>query len=276
MPYDELAYGHVCASQASKADRATSLFVRGRRRSCTKPSGRYNYDDDRLYARKRTNELYWSNVERRKPETMVLQTANSFLGLRLECAQCHNHPFDRWTKRDFEQFQSIFMTVKFCNPKSGVEERGGGRGYGVETVEPGVSSRYTGVVVKTPPKLLGGDVIDLTKKDADAREQLWQWMRSPDNPYFAPSLVNRLWAHYFGRGIVNPPDDFNQGNPPSHPRLLAWLAKELIDNDYDIKHVHQVILNSRAYQTSWETNDSNRLDRRNFSTRCSDGCRRKS
>ena len=263
IPYDEIVYGYVCAS--SLEGRSRDEFLQEAETILHRAAGRYNYDDDGVYARRKTNELYWSNVERRKPETMVLQTANSFLGLRLECAQCHNHPFDRWTQRDFEQFKSVFMLVRFCDPKTGEERRGGGRGYGVESVEPGVSSRYAGTVKKVPPKILGGPLVPFAEGGPDPRIELWKWMRAPDNPFFAPSFVNRLWHHYFGTGIVDPPDDFNQGNPPSNPQLLKWLARQLIDHQFDIKHVHRLILNSRTYQLSWEPNDSNRHDKKNFS-----------
>ncbi len=262
VPYDELVYGFVCAT--SLEGRPREVFLAEAKSILHQAAGRYNYDDEGTYAKRRTNELYWSNVERRKPETMVLQTANSFLGLRLECAQCHNHPFDRWTQRDFEQFQSIFAMVKFCDPVTG-EENPAGRGYGVESVEPGISRRYVNLVKQTPPKLLGGPELKYEKEGPDPRLALWNWMRAPENPYFAPSFVNRLWEHYFGTGIVDPADDFNQGNPPSNPRLLAWLAKELIAHKFDIKHIHRVILNSRTYQLSWEPNASNRLDKKNFS-----------
>jgi hypothetical protein len=264
VPYDEIVYGFVCAT--SLEGRSREEFLQEARTILHRAAGRYNYDDDRIYARRRTNELYWSNVERRNPDTMVLQTANSFLGLRLECAQCHNHPFDRWTQKDFEQFKSLFTMVRFCDPETGEEKRGGGgRGYGDETVEPGVTWRFLASVKKTPPKILGGPEIPYVENGPDARVELWKWMRGPENPYFAPSFVNRLWHHYFGVGIVDPPDDFNQGNPPSNPQLLKWLADQLIHSNFDIKHIHRTILNSRTYQLSWEPNVTNRLDKRNFS-----------
>lgn len=264
VPYDEIVYGFVCAS--SLEGRSRDEYLAETKAILHQSAGRYNYDDDGFYARRKTNELYWSNVERRNPETLVLQTANSFLGLRLECAQCHNHPFDRWTQQDLEQFKSFFMMVRFCDPVSGEERKGGGpRGYGDESVEPGVTQRFENKVKKTPPKLLGGREIPFEPGSSDVRVELWEWMRSPENPYFAPAFVNRLWHHYFGTGIVDPPDDFNQGNPPSNPQLLNWLAREFIEHKFDIKHIHRVILNSRTYQLSWEPNSSNRLDKRNFS-----------
>jgi hypothetical protein len=112
---------------------------------------------------------------------------------------------------------------------------------------------------------LGGDVMPYIEGGPDLRVSLWEWMRSSDNPYFAPAIVNRLWAHYFGVGIVNPADDFNLGNPPSNPQLLSWLADDFITRGFDLKNVHRTIANSRTYQLSWKPNDSNRLDSRNFS-----------
>jgi hypothetical protein len=90
-------------------------------------------------------------------------------------------------------------------------------------------------------------------------------MRSPDNPYFAKNIVNRLWHHYFGVGIVDPVDDLNAANPPSNPALFEWLAQDFIEHEFDLKHLHRRILNSRTYQLSHLPNDSNRTDRRNFS-----------
>ena len=260
VPYDELVYGFVCAT--SLEGRTRDEFLAEVKEIRHKTSGRYRFDDG-TYAKRKTNDLYWTNVERRNPDTLVLQTANAFLGLRLECARCHNHPFDRWTQRDFEQFKSFFMLARYCDPETG-EESPKGRGYGDESVEPGVGKRYAGIVKKVPPKLLGGREIPFVEGD-DPRIALWEWMRSSDNPYFAPAFVNRIWDHYFGVGIVDPPDDFNQGNPPSNPQLLDWLAAEFVKQQFDIKHVHRVILNSRTYQLSFSPNDSNRLDRKNFS-----------
>lgn len=262
IPYDQFVYGFVCAT--SLDGRPREEFLSEKETVLNNIAGRYNYDDG-TYSKRKTLDLYWINVERRNPDTMVLQTANSFLGLRMECAQCHNHPFDRWTQKDFEGFKSFFMLTRFCDPATGEEQKKGGRGYGVEDVQAGVTWRYANTVKKTPPKLLGGDVIPYVEGGPDARVALWQWMRKPDNPYFAPSIVNRIWAHYTGVGIVEPADDFNLGNPPSNPQLLAWLANDFIEHDFDLKHLHRTILNSRTYQLTWKPNESNRLDQRNFS-----------
>lgn len=261
MPYDEFVYGFVCAT--SLEGRSREEYLAEAEKVKLNIAGRYNYDNG-TYAKRKTLDLYWISVERRSPETMVLQTANAFLGLRLECAQCHNHPFDRWTQKDFEGFQSVFMLAKFCDPKTGVEEKSLPRGYGDEDVQAGVLWRYESTIKKTPPKILGDKVLSV-EPGHDARVDLWNWMKAPENSYFAPAIVNRLWAHYLGVGIVDPPDDFNLGNPPSNPQLLKWLADDFIAHKFDLKHLHRTILNSRTYQLGWQPNDSNRLDKRNYS-----------
>jgi hypothetical protein len=111
---------------------------------------------------------------------------------------------------------------------------------------------------------LGGDLVPY-EDGQDPRVALWQWMRSPENPYFAPAIVNRIWAHYFGVGLVEPVEDFSAGNPPSNPKLLAWLAADFIDHGFDLRRLHRRVLNSRTYQLSWQPNDSNRVDERNYS-----------
>lgn len=122
------------------------------------------------------------------------------------------------------------------------------------------------MVQKHPPKLLGGEVVGYDEESGvDPREALWDWMVDPENPYFARSIVNRIWGHYFGVGIVDPVDDFNAANPASNQQLLDWLAEDFIANGFDLKHLHRRILNSRTYQLSHVPNETNRHDRRNFS-----------
>jgi hypothetical protein len=114
------------------------------------------------------------------------------------------------------------------------------------------------------PKVLGGDNVSLEDME-DPREPLMEWMRSKSNPYFAKAFVNRVWANYFGSGIINPPDDMNLANPPRNAALLEYLADRFIDHGFDMKWLHREITKSQAYQRSWKSNDSNRLDERNFS-----------
>ncbi len=118
----------------------------------------------------------------------------------------------------------------------------------------------------SPPsaKLLGGETIDLTQLE-DARQPLMEWLRDANNPLFAKAFVNRVWASYFHVGIVDPPDDLSLANPPSNAALLEYLAAGFIEHDFDMKWVHREILNSDAYQRSWQPNESNIHDKRNFS-----------
>src|SRR5262249_16825515 len=103
-------------------------------------------------------------------------------------------------------------------------------------------------------------------KDQDPRTLVVAWMRRPDNPFFAKAIVNRVWAHYFGRGIIDPPDHLSPLNPPSHPELLADLSADFIKHGYDLKHLHRVILQSRTYQQSAQTNATNRHDSTNYAS----------
>src|SRR5262249_590286 len=115
-----------------------------------------------------------------------------------------------------------------------------------------------------PPKALGGPEIKVGKGE-DARVALFEWLKTPDNPYFARSFVNRIWGHYLGVGLVHPVDDFSLANPPSNEKLLDALAQDSVAHGYDRRHSERTILNARVYQLSSATNATNRLDRNNYS-----------
>ncbi|HWX19972.1 MAG TPA: DUF1549 and DUF1553 domain-containing protein [Candidatus Binatia bacterium] len=182
-------------------------------------------------------------------------TAQVFLGMRIQCAQCHNHPFDRWTMNDYYSFASFFSQV--------------GRKPGDDPRETVVFDKHDGEV-KHPltgkamrPKFLGGDVPEI--KNQSRREVLARWLTAPDNPYFARNLANLIWAHFLGRGIIEPVDDVRISNPPSNPELLDALAAKLVDYHYDFKKLVRDICASRTYQLSTRANDTNASDERNFS-----------
>ncbi len=191
-------------------------------------------------------------------ETDTLKTAENvaqvFLGFRIQCAQCHNHPFDRWTMDDYYSFAAFFCQI--------------GRKPGEDYRETIIFNRGTGEV-RHPvgnrpmePKFLGGPKPEVQGKDR--REVLAQWLTAPDNPYFAPNLANRVWQHFFGIGIVEPVDDIRISNPPSNPELLAALGERLISYRYDFKQLVRDICNSHTYQRSAERNATNAEDERNF------------
>ncbi|RUL86086.1 DUF1549 domain-containing protein [Tautonia sociabilis] len=180
--------------------------------------------------------------------------AQVFMGMRIQCAQCHNHPFDRWTQDDYYGFVAFFAQI---GKKQGDDYRetiifnsGGG-----ETKHP-VGGRVM------PPKFLGGEVPDVSGKDR--RQVLAEWLASPRNPYFATSFVNRVWAHFFGIGIVEPVDDFRVSNPASNPELLDELARRFTESGYDLKALVRDICNSRTYQRDTVANESNAHDSVNF------------
>jgi hypothetical protein len=181
--------------------------------------------------------------------------AQVFLGMRIQCAQCHNHPFDRWTMDDYYSFSAFFAQV---GRKQGEDYRetiifnaGGGE----------ANHPVGGRVMK--PKFLGGVEPEI-KPGEDRRVVLARWLASKDNPFFARSFVNRVWAHYFGIGIVEPVDDFRVSNPASNPEMLDELARRFTETDYDLKQLVRDICNSRTYQRSTLRNASNELDEKNF------------
>jgi len=190
------------------------------------------------------------------PGDVATHISQAFLGVRLECARCHNHPFEKWTQDDFYGFAAFFsrLDTKFVHAGS----------------ESNVYLKDEGLVThpKTKqavsPKYLDGPVTHEAPGD-DIRRELAQWVTSPRNPFFARTLANRVWRRYFGRGIVEPVDDFRITNPPSDPKLLQALADDFVAHGHSIKSLERVILNSRAYQLSSLPNESNRQDRINYS-----------
>jgi len=191
----------------------------------------------------------------RDPLDVTSATSQIFLGVRIECARCHNHPFEKWTQNDYYSLAGFF---------NGVTTRGNNQTPRVVAVNPragGVKSPKTNQVME--PKTLDGAVVTQARGD-DKRTVVADWMTSPQNPFFAKATVNRLWAHYMGRGIVEPIDDMRVTNPPSNPELLDALAKELVEHKFDLKSIHRLILNSRTYQQSSKPNQYNRQDTNNF------------
>jgi len=177
------------------------------------------------------------------------------MGMRIQCAQCHNHPFDRWTMDDYYGFANFFAQIgrkQGEDPRETVVFNSGGGD---------VKHPVGGRVV--PPKFLGGATPDLAGRDR--REVLAAWLASPENPHFGRNLVNIVWAHFFGRGIVDPVDDVRVSNPPVNDPLLDSLARGLVESGYDFKKLVREICTSRAYQRSTRPNVTNGADERNFS-----------
>jgi hypothetical protein len=292
MPYDKIAAGFVLATSRPKGE-TYDEFVKFMAEA-GKPGQTEKFAD------RETMPHFWARQNFRKPEERVIGFSYAFLGVRLECAQCHKHPFDQWTQDDFNRFGNFFNSVGYgvapdarpsfqkINQATGLDKlQGGERNRKLQQlrnngeISPwqevfvnrnGQAARVAGS--KQGPqgknarvvsaKVLGGDEVSIAGVD-DPRSPLMEWLRSKENPYFAKAFVNRVWANYFGVGIVNPTDDMNLANPPSNADLLQYLADGFVDHQFDMKWLHREITSSLAYQRSWQVNETNRHDERNFS-----------
>jgi hypothetical protein len=228
---------------------------------------------------------FWYRDNISQPTDKALAFGYTFLGVRLDCAQCHKHPYDQWSKRDFELFTEFFTRIKTgtapdAKPLHEATQHMLGVPVKLNTAALRRQS-YLRIAAEGRPipwnevyvepakgeqlgKLLGGSEIDLSQFD-DPREPLMEWLLTEPNRYFAKSFVNRIWTNYFNVGIIDPPDDLNLANPPSNKALLDHLTGGFIASGYDMKWLHRTIANSRTYQLSWRPNDTNRADTRNFS-----------
>jgi len=195
----------------------------------------------------------------KEPNVQMEDVAQLFLGTRMQCAQCHHHPYEKWSQRDYHALSAFFSQVS--RKPSGiigedivVRKRGDAQILNKKTKE------------QVKPAALGEKPVALTAND-DPRQALAAWMVSDTNPFFARTMVNRYWKHFFGRGIVEAEDDLRDTNPPSNPELLDALAKDFMASKYDMKHLIRTITRSRTYQLSATPNDTNTADKQNFS-RC--------
>lgn len=180
-----------------------------------------------------------------------------FLGQRLQCAQCHHHPYEKWSQADYWSFGAFFSQVSF--------KPGGQPGEDAVVHRRGkaqTTNKKNGMQV--PPSVLGGNAVSLAPDD-DPRLVLADWMTGSDNPYFARALANRYWKHFFGRGLVEPEDDMRETNPPSHPELLSALADHFVKSGFDLKELVRVITRSSTYQRSAVPNESNTKDKQHYS-----------
>ncbi|MBM3837292.1 MAG: DUF1553 domain-containing protein [Verrucomicrobia bacterium] len=203
----------------------------------------------------------------RDPATRAKAAAQVFLGVRLQCAECHNHPFDRWTQDDYYDWSSVFSKVSY---KVLENKRDIGSDKHEWKGEQVVFASRRGAVVNprtgqpARPRLLG-TAATAGLQDGDALNELAEWLTSPENLQFARVQANRIWFHLMGRGLVEPIDDFRATNPPSHPELLDALARDFIEHGFDLRHLVRVIVASRTYQLSSEPNESNADDEANYS-----------
>jgi hypothetical protein len=195
----------------------------------------------------------------RDPKLTMEKTTQVFLGVRMVCAQCHDHPFERWTQNQYFQMSAFFSAV--------------GLRPGYEVGEEIIYDQRSGFDMKHPkdsrvvaPEFLIASARPVAIPNDDRRrDALATWLTSKENPFFAKAVANRVWSYFFGKGIIDPVDDIRASNPPVNPALLEALTNDFIAHNFDLQHLMRTIVNSRAYQTSIVTNEWNEKDGENFS-----------
>jgi hypothetical protein len=291
MPYDKLVEGMVLAT--------SKLPGESYEQYTNEMTSYLRKKDPQDFAQRETMPHYWSRNNMRTANEKALSFSYAFLGVRLQCAECHKHPFDQWSQEDFKHFTAFFNRVNFgLSPEDKLVERKMAEALGLQDLKGNELRKAVGKLAAEgkpvplrelyvsdqrkmtegrgkdkkrvdstrviTPKVLGGEE-SIASNYSDPRQPLMDWLRQDDNPYFARAVVNRVWAGYFNVGIVNPPDDMNLANPPSNRELIDFLAAEFIQHGYDLKWLHREICRSRTYQLSWKPNATNDLDARNFS-----------
>lgn len=288
-PWDKIVHGVLTATTAdgrSPADLAAEVKRLADERKAVPPkeAGKKNPPKGTPtgekpwevgYARRNTLDVFFDNNKFRvqagpdkgkiDPQPIALHVATAFLGVRLECAECHKHPHDRWTQEDFLGFTLSFAYVNRGQDPRLKKQKVNFAGLHV-TDEPlqHFARMCEGKV--SAPRVLGDTAAKVQPGD-DPREAVWTWMVGPNNPYFGKAIVNRIWAYYFGKGLVDPVDALGSANPPSHPEVLDDLVREFTASGYDLRKLHRRILNTVAYQRSWDASANNAKDERNYSHR---------
>ena len=194
----------------------------------------------------------------REAKPTMEKTTQVFLGVRMVCAQCHDHPFERWTQNQYYQMSAFFSAV--------------GIRAGYEVGEEIVFDQRADYEMKHPrdgrvmkPQFMLASSHAPVPDTAQRRDAFADWLTSRDNPFFARAIANRMWSYFLGKGIIDPVDDIRASNPPSNPALLDALTKDFVDHHFDVRHLMRTIVSSRAYQASIVTNEWNATDRDNFS-----------
>jgi hypothetical protein len=200
--------------------------------------------------------------DRREPADLTTMFSQIFLGVRLECAKCHQHPNEKWSMDDFYQFAAYFGPL---------QRKGAGLSPPISAGTEYVYFKPDSGTVKNPvtgkvmtPRPPEGSEVKLAENQ-DPRTALADWLTDAENPFLAKAVANRIWGEFFGRGIVHPVDDFRASNPPSNPALLEALGKEVVKNNYDLKALMRFIMNSHVYQLSSVPSEYNVADTKNFS-----------
>jgi hypothetical protein len=321
LSYDQLAERILLATSAD--GRPAAEWVQEVQAYLTEDAAKTA--DLTAYGKRRTLDLYWQRLSAAGVKG-TLQISHAFLGLRMECAQCHRHPYDVWQQDDLLSFANFFVPIggagggnpaspeiakqadvlavqakqvreeakklsekakdkslskdqaarlkeeiKIANDRAQRLDSTAKRLKGTEVRVLGKAafasvSSTLGSQKSETFRLLGEKQAIKVPAGQDPRALVMAWLRRPDNPYFARAMVNRVWAHYFGRGIIDPPDHLSPFNPATHPELLSELAAAFNKQGYDLKALHRLILNSRTYQQSAQTNATSKLDTANYAS----------
>jgi hypothetical protein len=195
----------------------------------------------------------------REPKPTMEKTTQVFLGVRMVCAQCHDHPFEKWTQNQYYQMSAFFSTVGLRPGYEVGEEIIYDQRADYEMKHPKDSR------IMAPEFLIASATPVKIPSDQRRRDALAEWLVSKQNPFFAKAIANRIWSYFFGKGIIDPVDDIRASNPPINPQLLEALTKDLTDHNFDLQHLMRTIVNSRAYQASFVPNEWNAGDTENFS-----------
>jgi len=302
VPYHEIAKGFVLA-QSREPQESYLEYCQNMARLYTKTER--GEKRQHSYAKRSTMPHYWARNNFRTAEDRAIGFAYNFLGTRIQCAQCHKHPFDRWTMDDFHQFKNFFVNTRYRNSpdtkkfspeilaKLDVDQELKGnqlRRALREVIEQGKVTPFEEVwTARVAPrkgksaqqrkkkknnrrtntareaKLLGEAEKIDLSQFDDPRQPLMDWLLNDKKQLFAKAIVNRIWSCYFNVGIVEPPDDLSLANPPSNAPLLDYLTQSFVKNGYDLKWLHRAIANSDTYQRTWLPTETNRGDQRNFS-----------
>ncbi|MEW4487856.1 DUF1549 domain-containing protein [Thalassoglobus sp. JC818] len=295
VPYDQIVENIVIANSREPGENYREYSER---------MSSYARDEDASYADQDGLIYFWGRNNFRATEDRAIGFAYTFMGTRIQCAQCHKHPFDVWTQKDFQEFEQFFTRVNFARngadrkeyneivEELGLKDLNGNeqRRAMEKALKDGKTIPFPELTISTPrltgaqkkkiaeakakgkkaqatgkmARLLGEQTVDVDNID-DPRTALMDWLRQSPTQLFAKAFVNRVWANYFNRGIVEPTDDLSLGNPPSNGPLLDYLAQGFIDSGYDMKWVHREICLSDTYQRSWKPTETNIHDERNFS-----------
>ena len=260
VPFDEIARGLIVGSSrenesvATYVDREIALIQEAEQ---GKPNG---------YADRPSLDLYWRRQSEDglyPREELAERIAATFLGIQLNCARCHKHPHDRWTQHDYQSFVGLFDSVSFgssielnAEVFARLEAQRQHRAAGKSPQPlPRIQEVFDRASVATKPRdhLAILDLLwdsNAPREHEVPRQAFAHWLTQPGNPYFARNWVNRIWAHYFGRGLVEPVDGFSASNPATHPELLDRLSREFADSGYDMRSIERLILKSETYQRS--------------------------